>query len=147
MAWRLVDVGTGAELRIGSTARTFAGELVTLGEYELPPTPQSTGRLYGTYADGRSGAWYPSVIGAKFIDAPERESDQSASKDTARAKALKLIADNPRFTEASSSGTGYVIGGAKSDPDRRDVMLATLLKDHPDLSRDDAILMLKEAGY
>jgi hypothetical protein len=36
---------------------------------------------------------------------------QTASKGTARKQAMKKISENPRFKEAASSGTGYVIGG------------------------------------
>jgi hypothetical protein len=34
-------------------------------------------------------------------------------KGTAREQGMKLISENPRFKEAPSSGTGYVIGGHK----------------------------------
>jgi hypothetical protein len=40
--------------------------------------------------------------------------EPTASKGTAREQAMKLISENPRFKEAPSSGTGYVIGGHKT---------------------------------
>jgi hypothetical protein len=40
--------------------------------------------------------------------------EPTASKGTAREQAMKKISENPRFKEAPSSGTGYVIGGHKT---------------------------------
>jgi hypothetical protein len=44
--------------------------------------------------------------------------EPTASKGTAREQAMKKISENPRFKEAPSSGTGYVIGGVTRPPNR-----------------------------
>jgi len=49
---------------------------------------------------------YDSEVGSR--------TERTASNGTAREQAMKKISENPRFKEAPSSGTGYVIGGQKT---------------------------------
>ena len=49
---------------------------------------------------------YDSEVGSR--------TERTASNGTAREQAMKKISEDPRFKEAPSSGTGYVIGGHKT---------------------------------
>jgi hypothetical protein len=69
---------------------------------------------------------------------------------TARELYEQKIADNPKWCDTTTPGRGFIVGGvreadhpgAEKDPP----YLADLLKYHPDLTREEALEMIKEAG-
>ncbi len=74
MARILVDDISGKQINVGDERGTFRGETVTITGWQRPLTDASTGRVYVTHADGTTGAYYPSVVGALFVEPLETES-------------------------------------------------------------------------
>ena len=65
--WRLLDVETGAELKVGDERTTFRGEHVRITDLQPPHKPESTGKVYVKYVgEETTGGYYPNVIGARF---------------------------------------------------------------------------------
>lgn len=66
---KLVYERNGNEVQAGDIAHTFRGEPVIVTGWQEPRSEASTGRVYCTSMDESKwqNAWYPSVIGAKWI--------------------------------------------------------------------------------
>lgn len=72
MKLKLIDSGTGEQLRVGSTVRTFRGETGVVMSWSEPycfdVDPNKGAKVY-VQMDGRTfqSQFYPSAIGAKFV--------------------------------------------------------------------------------
>lgn len=63
---KLVDQNTGYELKVGDTVTTFREQRRVLSAIWVPGTSQG-GRGGRVQLEGEPGVYFPSVIGAKFI--------------------------------------------------------------------------------
>lgn len=68
---KLIDEKTGAPRERGDPIRTFRDELGTLVDWIEPQMRGSTGRVIIKLDKGGEYAYYPSVIGAKFVEDEE----------------------------------------------------------------------------
>ncbi len=71
---KLVDAETGEQLRVGSTVKTFRGELGVLRSWKEPYCFEENAyrgaKVYVQLDGGEfQSEFYPSVIGAKFVGA------------------------------------------------------------------------------
>jgi hypothetical protein len=69
---RLVYEKTNKEVRVGDTVTLRDGEEVMIGRIEKPHKPSSTGKVYVTFNNASTQSYYPSVVGAKWIDREDR---------------------------------------------------------------------------
>tara|TARA_R110000822_G_scaffold92140_10_gene212127 strand:+ start:1394 stop:1600 length:207 start_codon:yes stop_codon:yes gene_type:complete len=67
---KLIYEKNSSEVKTGDVAHTFRGEPVVVTGWQHPRHEGSTGKVYCASMDGRGWQmeWYPSVIGAKWVD-------------------------------------------------------------------------------
>lgn len=58
----------GKEVKIGDKAVTFRGENVIVTGMREPHKPSSTGRVYVQHENGDEREYFPTVIGAKWVE-------------------------------------------------------------------------------
>jgi len=66
------DDNTGKEVAKGDTVELSSGEMVTVDSIEKPRHGGSTGRVYIKYENGSIQGYYPSVVGAEWIEREDR---------------------------------------------------------------------------
>ena len=69
---KLIYENTGCEVKFGDVTQTFNGERVVITGWQEPRHEASTGRVYCQSMDESKwdSAWYPSVVGARWIGEP-----------------------------------------------------------------------------
>jgi hypothetical protein len=66
---KLVHKETGAELKIGDIVHTYSGDSCRITCFREPQKLGSTGRVYVKFSDDSfESSFFPSVIGAEFVD-------------------------------------------------------------------------------
>lgn len=70
---RLVYDKTGIEVQEGDKVETSRAELVTVTSIEKPRHGGSTGRVYVENENGGRSGYYPSVVGAKWIEREDQD--------------------------------------------------------------------------
>lgn len=56
----------GKEATVGMEVTSFRGEKAKLISWTEPHKPSSSGRVYVEWENGRTGEYFPSVIGGNF---------------------------------------------------------------------------------
>lgn len=73
---KLIYTATGQLVEVGDKTHTFDGCPFEVESIEEPRSPASTGRVYGLLGEAKTTAsFYPSVIGAKWVDRADRDYD------------------------------------------------------------------------
>lgn len=85
----LVSEKNGRRVRVGETVTTFRGEQAKLVRTEWPRHSGSTGRVY-IEEDGQLNGYYPSVIGAKWVEAPTKPIKLTPEEKERWARILSL---------------------------------------------------------
>ncbi len=68
MRYKLIDTGSGKEIKPGYVIKTFRGEDVEVLSFTPPHKPSSTGKVYLRFlTDGWKQEYYPNVVEAQFI--------------------------------------------------------------------------------
>jgi hypothetical protein len=67
--WKLIDEKTGRDLNVGDLRLTSRGEEVRITSFAPPHKPESSGKVNVKFiGDDVPGEYYPSVIGAKYVE-------------------------------------------------------------------------------
>lgn len=70
---RLIYEDTGKDVKVGDLVQTFRGDEVVVEHIAKPHSPASTGRVYVSRHDGSEAEFFPSVIGAKWIEREDQK--------------------------------------------------------------------------
>lgn len=69
--WRLICNKTGELVKPGDKRETFRGEAVTVGDFQPPHKPESSGKVQLIDGLDRSLFYYPGVIDCHYEQASE----------------------------------------------------------------------------
>lgn len=77
---KLVYEASGTEVKIGDEAILSRGERVVVTEITKPHKPESTGRVTvkGRRSNDFPQSYFPSVIGAKWVEREDQEEEDRA---------------------------------------------------------------------